>query len=179
MKGLSRTFSPNRMMTLFLFRDIFMRNSGCGKWNFKTHVAAGRVSELVGKKALDLDRDMRRLGMVFAAENSLKEVEKDSATLSECNNYTAGVNAYIESLSKSKLPSNTKYLDIILKNGSNLKTALFLKFMSLDLAGAENDLSLPMRNQFLLQEILTKYIQQLWIRLIPLFQKELFFQSPE
>ena len=39
------------------------------------------LSEIVGKKALDLDRDMRRLGMVFAAENSLKEVEKDSATI--------------------------------------------------------------------------------------------------
>ena len=41
--------------------------------------------------------------MVYAAENSLKEIEKDPATLAECDNYTAGVNAYIESLNESTL----------------------------------------------------------------------------
>ena len=65
---------------------------------FQTFAAAGRLSEIVGKKALSFDRDKRRLGMVFAAENFLKEVEKDPETLAACDNYTAGVNSYIESL---------------------------------------------------------------------------------
>jgi penicillin amidase len=77
---------------------------------FQTHAAAGRISELVGKKAIEFDRDKRRLGMVYAAENSLKEVEKDPATLMQCNNYTAGVNAYIESLNESRLPLEYKLL---------------------------------------------------------------------
>jgi penicillin amidase len=106
---------------------------------FQTHAAAGRVSELVGKKALEFDRNKRRLGMVFAAENSLKEVEKDSATLAECDSYTAGVNAYIESLNESKLPLEYKLMGYYPEKWTNLKTALFLKYMSLDLAGAEND----------------------------------------
>ncbi len=106
---------------------------------FQTHAAAGRLSELVGKKALDFDRDKRRLGMVFAAENSLKEMEKDPATLAECDNYTAGVNAYIESLNQSTLPLEYKLLGYYPEKWSNLKTALFLKYMSLDLAGSEND----------------------------------------
>jgi penicillin amidase len=108
---------------------------------FQTYVAAGRVSELVGKKklALDLDRNMRRLGMVYAAENSLKEVEKDSPSLIECDNYTAGVNAYIESLNESTLPLEYKIMGYYPEKWTNLKTALFLKFMSLDLAGGEND----------------------------------------
>ncbi|MEP6582991.1 MAG: penicillin acylase family protein [Ginsengibacter sp.] len=106
---------------------------------FQTHAAAGRLSELVGKKALDFDRDKRRLGMVFAAENSLKEVEKDAATIAECDNYTAGVNAYIESLKESNLPLEYKLLGYAPEKWSNLKTALFLKYMSLDLAGGEND----------------------------------------
>ncbi|MEP6926271.1 MAG: penicillin acylase family protein, partial [Ginsengibacter sp.] len=106
---------------------------------FQTHAAAGRVSELIGKKAIEFDRDKRRLGMVFAAENSLKEVEKDSATLSQCDNYTAGVNAYIESLNESKLPLEYKLLGYYPEKWTNLKTALFLKYMSLDLAGGEND----------------------------------------
>ncbi|MDQ6890573.1 MAG: penicillin acylase family protein, partial [Bacteroidota bacterium] len=106
---------------------------------FQTHAAAGRVSELIGKKGLDFDRDKRRLGMVFAAENSLKEVEKDPATLSECDNYTAGVNAYIESLKESDLPLEYKLMGYAPEKWTNLKTALFLKYMSLDLAGGEND----------------------------------------
>jgi penicillin G amidase len=109
---------------------------------FQTHAAAGRVSELVGKKAIEFDRDKRRLGMVFAAENSLKEVEKDSTTLSECDNYTAGVNAYIESLNESRLPLEYKLLGYYPEKWTNLKTALFLKYMSLDLAGSENDFEL-------------------------------------
>lgn len=106
---------------------------------FQTRAAAGRLSEIVGKKAIDYDRDKRRLGMVYAAENSLKEVEKDSESLAECNSYTAGVNAYIESLNESTLPLEYKLLGYYPEKWSNLKTALFLKFMSLDLAGGEND----------------------------------------
>jgi len=106
---------------------------------FQTHAAAGRISELIGKKAIDFDRDKRRLGMVFAAENSLKEGEKDPETLAECDNYTAGVNAYIESLNESTLPLEYKLLGYHPEKWTNLKTALFLKYMSLDLAGSEND----------------------------------------
>ena len=106
---------------------------------FQTFAAAGRLSELVGKKAIDYDRDKRRLGMVYAAERSLKEIEKDPATLAECNNYTAGVNAYIESLNEATLPLEYKLLGYYPEKWTNLKSALFLKFMSLDLAGAEND----------------------------------------
>ncbi|HEV8081630.1 MAG TPA: penicillin acylase family protein [Chitinophagaceae bacterium] len=106
---------------------------------FQTHAAAGRISELIGKKGLEFDRDKRRLGMVFAAENSLKEVEKDSATKAECDNYTAGANAYIESLTESNLPLEYKLLGYAPEKWTNLKTALFLKYMSLDLAGGEND----------------------------------------
>ncbi len=106
---------------------------------FQTQAAAGRLSELVGNKALEFDRDKRRLGMVYAAENSLKEVEKDPATLVECDNYTAGVNAYIESLKESSLPLEYKLLGYVPERWTNLKTALFLKYMSLDLAGGEND----------------------------------------
>ena len=70
----------------------------------QTHAAAGRLSEIVGDKdprILNVDRMMRRLGMVYAAEISQKEVEKDEAIKAECDAYTAGVNAYIETLTES------------------------------------------------------------------------------
>lgn len=106
---------------------------------FQTHAAAGRLSEIVGTKALSFDRDKRRLGMVFAAENSLKELEKDPQLLNICNQYTAGVNAYIESLTESTMPLEYKLLGYKPEKWTNLKSALFTKYMALDLAGFEND----------------------------------------
>lgn len=107
--------------------------------DFQTRAAAGRISEIVGDKAINFDRDKRRLGMVYAAENSLKEVEKDPATLAIYNSYTAGVNAYIESLTDRTMPFEFKLLGYQPEKWNNLKSALFLKFMALDLAGYEQD----------------------------------------
>ena len=106
---------------------------------FQTRAAAGRLSEIIGPKALDYDRDKRRLGMVYAAENSLQAIESDPETLAECNSYTAGVNAYIGSLTESTLPVEYKLLGYQPEKWSNLKSALFLKYMALELAGFEND----------------------------------------
>ena len=60
----------------------------------QTLSAAGRASEVVGDVALNHDREFRRLGMVYAAENSLKEMEANDSIKQECDAYTAGVNAY-------------------------------------------------------------------------------------
>ncbi len=106
---------------------------------FQTRAAAGRLSEIIGPKALDYDRDKRRLGMVYAAENSLKAIENDPETLAECDSYTAGVNAYIESLTESSLPVEYKLLGYKPEKWTNLKSALFLKYMALELAGFETD----------------------------------------
>jgi penicillin amidase len=106
---------------------------------FQVFAASGRISEIIGSKALNHDREKRRLGMVFAAEKAEVEMEKDSITRSECDAYTAGVNAYIESLNESQLPIEYKLLNYRPEKWTNLKTALFLKYMSLELAGPEDD----------------------------------------
>jgi penicillin amidase len=108
----------------------------------QTHAAAGRVSEIVGDAGLSFDREFRRLGMVYAAENSLKQMEADEAIKKECDAYTAGVNSYIESLTESKLPIEYKLLGYKPEKWSNFKSALFLKYMSFDLAAAENDMEM-------------------------------------
>jgi len=118
---------------------------------FQTHAAAGRLSEIVGAKdprILDLDRMMRRLGMVYAAERSLQEMEKDEVTKKACDAYTSGVNAYIETLTESKLPLEYKMLGYAPEKWTNLKTALFLKYMSLDLAGHDDDFEMTNAKSF-------------------------------
>ncbi len=112
--------------------------------DFQTMYAAGRLSEVLGPnpQLLKVDREQRRLGMGYAAEIAVKEIEADPETLSANNAYTAGVNAYIQSLTESALPIEYKLLDYKPELWSNLKSALFLKMMSKDLAGFDHDLQL-------------------------------------
>lgn len=109
---------------------------------FQTMAAAGRISEILGSdpRFLRFDREQRRLGMVYGAENAVKEIEKDPISKNAVDAYTAGVNAYISSLTESNLPVEYKLLDYHPEKWSNLKVALFLKMMSKDLAGFERDL---------------------------------------
>jgi penicillin amidase len=111
---------------------------------FQTYLAAGRMSEVMGDSSngtnfLKIDIYFRRLGMVYAAENSLRAMEANPATKEALDNYTAGVNAYINSLSYRDYPLEYKLLDYTPEPWTNLKTALFLKYMSYDLTGGEND----------------------------------------
>src|SRR5215203_2991660 len=82
---------------------------------FQTHVAAGRLSEILGKGDGDVilnnDRLMRRLGMVSSAEKAVAEMEKNTATKTMSDAYTAGVNSYIEQLAISDLPVEYKLLN--------------------------------------------------------------------
>jgi penicillin amidase len=111
---------------------------------FQTHAAAGRLSEIVGpgpnNGAINFDRNMRRLGMVYGAQRSLEAMETDPVTKAMMDAYTAGVNAYISQLSRKDLPLEYRLLDYKPEPWSNMKTALFLKYMSYDLTGAENDI---------------------------------------
>lgn len=114
--------------------------------DFQTRAAAGRLSEIIGPgpndAVLNFDRDKRRLGMVYAAELAEKEAQKDPATKTAVDAYTAGVNYYIDNLKKSQWPIEFKLMGYAPEKWSGLKTALFLKYMSLDLAGAEDDFEL-------------------------------------
>src|SRR5580765_5559500 len=63
---------------------------------FQTMAAAGRISEILGSdpRFINYDRETRRLGMVFAAENALKVLEADPVSKTVCDAYTRGVNTY-------------------------------------------------------------------------------------
>lgn len=106
---------------------------------FETNVAGGRLSELIGKDGLAIDKYFRRLGMVYAAENSLKVMEADPAVKSAMDAYTAGVNAYIAHLKPNQIPLEFKLLNATPEPWTNLRSALFLKFMSYDLTGQGDD----------------------------------------
>ncbi|MEO6453570.1 MAG: penicillin acylase family protein [Ginsengibacter sp.] len=141
----------------------------------QTHAAAGRASEIIGDKALNHDREFRRLGMVYAAEISLKEMENDPITKSECDAYTAGVNAYIETLTESNLPLEYKLIGYKPEKWSNLKIALFLKYMAYDLAGHDDDFEMTNAKSFFSKEDFSKIYPSMPDSLYPIVSGDTAF----
>jgi penicillin amidase len=143
----------------------------------QTHAAAGRASEIVGKIALKHDREFRRLGMVYAAESSLKEMEKDPQTKLACDSYTEGVNAYIASLTESSLPLEYKLMGYKPEKWSNLKSALFLKNMSENLAGHDNDFEMTNAKNYFSKEDFTKLYPSYQDSLDPIIPKGTIYEK--
>jgi penicillin G amidase len=106
---------------------------------FQTHAAAGRIAEIIGPAALDFDRGQRRLGMVYAAQNSVTEMEKDSTVKMIGHRYRDGVNAYIKSLDYETLPLEYKLLNYWPEEWTTLKSGLLLKYMAKTLNIADKD----------------------------------------
>nr|WP_184656390.1 penicillin acylase family protein [Pedobacter cryoconitis] len=102
--------------------------------DFQTRYAAGRLSEVVGSKAIELDRYQRRMGMVYGAENSLKGMMENPKSKAMIEAYTAGINDYIHSLSSAQLPLEYKILDFTPEDWTPVKCALMLKQMAAVLA---------------------------------------------
>lgn len=147
---------------------------------FQTFAAAGRVSEFLGNdpRFIRFDREQRRLGMVYAAENAVKAIEADTASKKYFDAYTNGVNAYINSLTESQLPVEYKLLDYKPEPWSNLKIALFLKMMSKDLAGFERDLEFTNeKSVFSLAEMSMLY-PQISDSSVPIVPKGTAFNAP-
>ncbi len=110
--------------------------------------AAGRLTEIAGKAALEKDRRTRRLGMSFGAEAAIAEMEKDSTVKAVLDAYTDGVNAYVLNLSKADYPIEYKVLDFAPEYWTNLKTAHLLKTMTKMLAGGNGDVAMSNTTQF-------------------------------
>jgi penicillin amidase len=147
---------------------------------FQTMAAAGRISEILGSDArfMRFDREQRRLGMVYAAELAVQEMEKEPVTKYSNDAYTAGVNAYINSLTESTLPIEYKLLGYKPEPWSNLKIALFLKMMSKDLSGFERDLEFTNAKSVFSVAELRKLFPQRSDSLIPIIPKGTAFAPP-
>ncbi|SHG77908.1 penicillin acylase family protein [Winogradskyella jejuensis] len=107
---------------------------------FQTYAAAGRLSEIIGEGALNYDREQRRNGMLFGAENSLDVVKQDPEALALLEAYSAGVNAYINSLEPENYPVEYKLLGYQPEAWTIDKTMHLLMYMTDMLCGRDYDL---------------------------------------
>jgi len=107
---------------------------------FQTYAAAGRLSEVIGEKALNYDRQERRRGMGYGAEQALLKMKEDEQTTLFVQAYSDGVNSYINQLNPQNLPVEYKLLDYKPEAWSPKKTALLLMYMTKMLAGGDEDI---------------------------------------
>ena len=120
--------------------------------DFVTRVAAGRISEVIGPRAIDFDKKQRRKGLPESARRILSKWKTfDSYRILE--SYTQGVNDYISSLSSQDYPIEYKLLDYSPEAWSPYKTALFYKYMSDILCGRESDIELYNMRKILGDEV--------------------------
>ncbi len=147
--------------------------------DLSTKAAEGRASEIAGSAAIDFDKTKRRLGMKYAAENAMQEIEKDPVSKAAFDGYTKGVNAYINTLTESNMPLEYKLLDIQPEKWSNLRTALLLKMMAEMLAsGTESDLAYTNAKSIFTQEQLKMIYPQVQDSLLPIVPKGTPFDAP-
>ena len=115
----------------------------------QTYAAAGRLSEFLGPRTVPFDRYQRRIGMVYAAEQALKGINKNKETKEAIEAYSAGVNAWIEQLNPSEYPLEYKIIDFKPGEWTPLRSALLFKNMTYTLAGRNSDLRMSNTKAFL------------------------------
>jgi penicillin G amidase len=70
----------------------------------QTRATGGTLTELVGSRALPLDRSQRALGLAASAEREWAAMDSTSSTARALRAYAAGVNAWIDGLSAADRP---------------------------------------------------------------------------
>lgn len=134
---------------LYFAQGYVIAHDRLWQMEFYTLAASGRLSEVVGPKALELDRYNRRIGMANAAKEIAKNLENDPVSMQVLAAYSAGVNAYLKEVSYKTLPIEYKILNYKPEAWSAYKTILMLMNMRNTLNGGSDD--------YRLSNIVSKY----------------------
>ncbi|MCB9044264.1 MAG: penicillin acylase family protein [Chitinophagales bacterium] len=109
--------------------------------DFTTRATAGRISEIIGEKALQFDLGKRRAGLLASAETIAESWRKDIKQFPLLKAYCEGINAYIHQLSPADYPIEYKLMGFSPEEWTPLKTALYYVAMVETLATNSNDIA--------------------------------------
>lgn len=149
----------NNDYELFFAQGYITAKFRLWQMDIQTRAAGGMVSEIIGAKAIEMDKYHRRIGMLKSAEAALQAMLEDPVTKNAVTAYAEGVNAYIAGLAPKDYPLEYKLLDLKPTPWSPLRTALLLKLMTYDLSAHNDDLKMT--------NILHKYGIQVTNELFP------------
>jgi len=149
--------------------------------DFQTRAAAGRISEVIGERAVGYDRLQRRKGLKYGAKQALKEAKNDPEIWSYLQAYSEGVNAYIASLDREDFPLEYKLLDYKPEPWTPLKTFLLLKYLADMLSGHDRDLENTNLMKLLGPEDFNKLFPRQSAEVVPVIpaSKEFLFEPLE
>ena len=125
---------------LYFMQGYIMAFDRLWQMEFQSHAAAGRISEILGEKALDFDRFQRRIGMVYGAKNTIEEIKKNDSLYALLNAFSDGINHYISTIDENQYPIEYKILNYEPELWTPLKTSLLLKSMAWGLTNRITDL---------------------------------------
>jgi penicillin G amidase len=115
---------------------------------------SGRLSEVVGEKALERDKLSRRKGL-FESAKSISEVwAKHPNDFRLLSAYIEGVNSYIRSLTPANYPIEFKLIGYKPELWTPVHTALIFMAMSQDLCIQENDVENTLLKEYLGEDYL-------------------------
>lgn len=110
--------------------------------DFSTRAAEGRVSEIIGPKALEFDRNKRRKGLSESAKNSVEVWKQNKEIYSLLEAYSNGVNYYINNLHYKDFPIEYKLMNFSPEPWSPYRSSLFHKAMAEILCGRDQDVEM-------------------------------------
>ncbi len=95
--GIPHIFAKNDH-DLYFVQGYITAKDRLWQMDFQTRYAAGRLAEVIGEKAIPLDKYQRRMGMAYGAEHMLQESFQDPISRNAIQAYADGVNQYISEL---------------------------------------------------------------------------------
>lgn len=107
--------------------------------DIQTRAASGRLTELVGSRALELDESPRLMGMTRAAERKFAALDPDGTSRRVMDAYAQGVNAYIDALQPADYPVEYKLLNARPEQWHAINSIHLLNRMGWTLASGDPD----------------------------------------
>ena len=139
--GVPHIFAQNNY-DLYYAQGYVTAKDRLWQMDLQTRAAAGRLSEVLGSRTVEMDRRARRMGMGYGAEVNLKTTMSDPVSREALLGYTAGINAYIDQLSAKNVPIEYKLLGYEPEPWTPIKCMYMLEQMTLTLAGRADDLAM-------------------------------------
>lgn len=102
--------------------------------DFMSRLAAGRLSEVLGKATINRDLMMRKYGLEYSANIAIEKWKQFPESYASIDAFKNGINAYINSLEPKDLPLEFKLANYKPKVWTDLNSALVSKYMAFTLS---------------------------------------------
>lgn len=131
--------SAKSMEDMFMAQGFITAQHRLWQMDFQNRAASGRLSELVGEKAIEFDKFQRRFGIKEAARRSGQEMMKNPETKLALDAFADGINQAISEWPNRQLPLEFKLLDYEPEVWQAESTGLLLKRMAFTLSAGSDD----------------------------------------